>query len=210
MSSELLPTDKHELLEQIAQNIPGLIYINDMNSMKNIWINNAASHLLGYSPEEIAAMGNQFYVENIHPEDKPIFVDSVQFFHHHPNAQWRGTYRVKHKNGDWKWFTAIGSVFKKNNDGTPALILGIMFDVTERMPTDERLERLLKENKTLKREVIFLKLSSQEKKITEMLLLGHSTQEISNQLFISPLTVKTHRRNIYKKLNINSIDELRS
>ena len=209
MSTDLLTLDKNLLFEEIARQIPGLIYINNINSMSNEWTNDFVTQLLGYTPQEIKNAGHQFYIDNIHPEDKPVFIDSMSFFMENPDQQWRGTYRIKHKNGEWKWVTAVGSVFKKNADGTPALILGIAFDITERSKTDERLKQLLKENTELKESLYEKQLSEQEQKVVRLLLDGKSSAQIAIELFISPLTVKTHRRNIYKKLNIKSINELK-
>ena len=37
---------------------------------------------------------------------------------------------------------------------------------------------------------------------------GLSSKEIAEQLFVSSFTVDTHKKNIYKKLNISSTAEL--
>ena len=47
-------------------------------------------------------------------------------------------------------------------------------------------------------------LSQREKEIIELLLLGKKNEEIGDQLFISPNTVKNHVHNIYRKLNIKN------
>jgi two-component system NarL family response regulator len=53
-------------------------------------------------------------------------------------------------------------------------------------------------------------LSGRELEIIQMLSKGHSNESISNELFISALTVKTHRRNIQKKLSAdNSLQMIR-
>ncbi len=49
------------------------------------------------------------------------------------------------------------------------------------------------------------KLSTREMQILQLLKTGISNREIGKQLFISELTVKTHRKNIMSKLNVSSI-----
>jgi DNA-binding NarL/FixJ family response regulator len=49
------------------------------------------------------------------------------------------------------------------------------------------------------------KLSPREKDVLRLLAKGLSNKEISEQLFISPHTVITHRKNITRKLNIKSV-----
>jgi len=51
-------------------------------------------------------------------------------------------------------------------------------------------------------------LSSREIEIIQMILHQQDTKTIAEKLHLSPLTVKTHRKNIFKKLRINNISGL--
>ncbi|TBN03985.1 response regulator transcription factor [Hyunsoonleella flava] len=52
-----------------------------------------------------------------------------------------------------------------------------------------------------------IKITRREKEIIEELLKGHNVPQIAETLFISAHTVETHKKNIFKKLDIhNSID----
>lgn len=53
-----------------------------------------------------------------------------------------------------------------------------------------------------------LKLSSREKEILQMIKNGDSTKDIAATLFISELTVKTHRKNIMAKMDAKNVAEL--
>jgi DNA-binding NarL/FixJ family response regulator len=53
-----------------------------------------------------------------------------------------------------------------------------------------------------------IKLSSREVEILELLKQGFSNKIISEKLFISELTVKTHRKNIMQKMGVSNIVEL--
>ena len=52
------------------------------------------------------------------------------------------------------------------------------------------------------------KLSCRELEVVELMLTGHSSMAISLHLGIALPTVKSHRRNIFKKLSISSLAEL--
>ncbi|MBU3678129.1 MAG: response regulator transcription factor [Candidatus Kapabacteria bacterium] len=52
-------------------------------------------------------------------------------------------------------------------------------------------------------------LSPREEDIMRAFALGKSYKEISDEMFIAPETVKTHIRNVYKKLQVNSRTGLR-
>ncbi|MEY8847803.1 LuxR C-terminal-related transcriptional regulator [Psychroserpens sp. XS_ASV72] len=53
-------------------------------------------------------------------------------------------------------------------------------------------------------------LTKQEQNVLELLLQNKSNKAIAESLFVSVSTVKTHVNNVYKKLNVNSRDELKS
>ncbi len=53
-----------------------------------------------------------------------------------------------------------------------------------------------------------LKLSSREKEILQMIKDGNNTNDIAVALFISVLTVKTHRKNIMAKMDVKNVAAL--
>jgi DNA-binding NarL/FixJ family response regulator len=55
----------------------------------------------------------------------------------------------------------------------------------------------------------FSDLSPREEDIMRAFALGKSYKEISEELFIAPETAKTHIRNVYKKLQVNSRSALK-
>jgi len=65
-------------------------------------------------------------------------------------------------------------------------------------------ERLAEKNN----DIHTLHLTEREKEIIRFSANGMSSNEMAEKLFLSPHTVNTHRRNIYKKLGINNIKEL--
>ena len=53
-----------------------------------------------------------------------------------------------------------------------------------------------------------MKLTRREIEVIQRLARGFNTAEIADQLFLSPHTIETHRKNIFRKLEINSIADL--
>lgn len=53
-----------------------------------------------------------------------------------------------------------------------------------------------------------VKLTKREIEIIILISAGKSSQTIADELFLSPLTVETHKKNIFKKLQVNSSVEL--
>lgn len=51
-------------------------------------------------------------------------------------------------------------------------------------------------------------LSAREREVYNLIIEGYRTNEISNRLYISVNTVKFHKKNIYRKMNVCTQDEL--
>jgi DNA-binding CsgD family transcriptional regulator len=54
----------------------------------------------------------------------------------------------------------------------------------------------------------FNQLSKREKEIAMMVVQGNSSVEIAEKLFLSLLTVNTHRRNLFQKLGFKNLAQL--
>jgi len=53
-----------------------------------------------------------------------------------------------------------------------------------------------------------LKLSSREKEILQLLIAGYSNKEMATKLFLSEMTIKTHRKNIMSKFDAHNLADL--
>jgi len=92
----------------------------------------------------------------------------------------------------------------------------VIMPIVERLQQDRNLERYRTDFELLVRYIedltsdlasdikIVESLSVSELRIASMIKNGISSEEIARHLYISPSTVKTHRRNIRKKLNIHN------
>ena len=62
-------------LREIIGLLPAVVFINEIrqqgnnHSMCNVWTNQRGLDFMGYSQEEITAMGYEFFVRTMHPED---------------------------------------------------------------------------------------------------------------------------------------------
>lgn len=74
------------------------------------------------------------------------------------------------------------------------------------IPQDLRIsiDNLHRENPSESNTTSNNELSKREYEIIRLISMGHTNKEISEILFISPLTVKTHRSNILRKLDIKN------
>lgn len=74
---------------------------------------------------------------------------------------------------------------------------------------DPRVKEILMDSfNSKKRQTYAAPLTKREKQITGLIAEGYTTKEIADKLFVSPLTVDTHRKNIFSKLGIKKVAEL--
>lgn len=53
-----------------------------------------------------------------------------------------------------------------------------------------------------------IELTTRETQILHMILMGFRRSKIAEKLEVSPETIKTHRKNLMRKLDVNNITEL--
>ena len=114
----------------------------------NIVVYNAAKiKALGYSEDEMPEkVTYQFFTEKIHPEDYEKTMKNMKDHMLGLTSAYEISYRIRTKAGDWRWFYDRGTVTKRDQEGRPLTVAGIVFDITEQ----KAMEELLKEqNKKL-------------------------------------------------------------
>ncbi len=146
------------LIDRLGENIPGLVYVYDLIEQRNVFTNRPLAALLGYSPEQVRAMGSHLLASIVHPDDIPRVVA-----HHAEMANLAEgqvveiEFRVRTALGDWLWLHAWESVLTRNAAGRTCRFLGIAHDVTARVRAEDELresQRLLAESEQRWRSIV--------------------------------------------------------
>ncbi len=123
---------------------------------------------------EVAEVEGKSFVPFIHPEDVSICSDYFQRILTTGKKQDAIEYRIKHKNGSWRWHTSNSSAIRDTN-GNVLYFVGICHDITDRKQAEVALRE------SVQRETLLNRLSSQ---IRASLDLNHivetAVQEIHN------------------------------
>ncbi|WP_082886673.1 response regulator [Flavisolibacter tropicus] len=100
---------------------------------------------------------------------------------------------------------ALGYVLK--NSGSQVLYAAIQSAFKGQRYTDPKLKDVLPNEK---HEVFpdAIKLSQREKEIIKLIIEGKGSKEIADLLFLSELTISTHRKNINRKLGVSNLATL--
>ncbi|MBD2560463.1 MULTISPECIES: PAS domain S-box protein [Nostoc] len=87
---------------------------------------------------EIAEVEGKSFIPFVHPDDVHICADYFQRILTTNDKQDAIEYRVKHKNGSWRWHTSNSSAIRDGN-GNVLNFVGICYDTTDRKQAEEAL-----------------------------------------------------------------------
>ncbi|MEG4807085.1 PAS domain S-box protein [Microcoleus sp. F8-D3] len=132
--------ESQHFIQAIADSNPNLLYVYDVIEQRNVYTNRQISTMLGYTAEEIQDMGTAMMPILVHSDDLPKFFESIQKIDEAKDGEViECQYRMKHKNGEWRWMHSWDTVFLRTADGKPKQILGTANDITDRKLAQEKL-----------------------------------------------------------------------
>ncbi len=97
--------------------------------------------MLGYAESEFPDIGAA-WIEHIHPDDKDRVLTEVQEYFAGNQALYSVEFRMRCKDGSWKWIMARGKLISRDSDGNPLRMIGTHTDITERIEAQEEILRL--------------------------------------------------------------------
>jgi PAS domain S-box-containing protein len=126
--------------QQIAEAMPGVLFVHDLIEQRNIYTNRQITDFLGYTSEQVQAMGADVIPMLVHPDDLERVLGYFESFRFAPE----GTvleieYQVRHANGGWRWMHSQSVVFNRTVEGLARQILGVSIDITDRKQAETNL-----------------------------------------------------------------------
>ncbi|MEG4578194.1 PAS domain S-box protein [Microcoleus sp. MON1_C5] len=136
--------ESQRFAQQIAGASPNMLYVYDLIEQKNIYANASLYRILGYTVEEIQAIGPWIMSTLMHPEDAIKIPDYLQQVATGAEGEiFEIEYRIRHKDGFWRWIVSRDTVFAKTADGKLKQILGTGTDITESKQAEDEIKLLL-------------------------------------------------------------------
>ena len=99
--------------------------------------------MIGYEDHEFPDLASAWEAQ-IHPEDQATVRLCLEHYLASLNPGYYIEFRMRHKDGSWKWILARGMVVRRDPEGKPLRMVGSHTDITERKSADEERDRLLK------------------------------------------------------------------
>ena len=195
-------------LEPAFDLIPGAVIIHYLHPHRLLYMNRYGVKNLNTTLEELRNMGNEYYDRFFNIEDADEYVPKVlNLVAHNNDKELISFFQQVRPTGEseWRWHLCGTRIFFHDDAGKPYATISVAIPIDKEHYYTRKIERLLEENLFLKNNsALFASLSVREKEILTLTAQGVSTFDIAARLYLSEETVKTHRRNIKRKLKAES------
>lgn len=122
---------ENDLLQQIAGQLPAIVYAYDAGEGKVQFMNRQMENVLGYSLADLTSTGTNF-MQLVPEEDQEGVKTSLNAYHTLPlNGSYTYDVRLKHREGSTRSFRAVGTVVQRNDAGHAITLLFIAQDISD-------------------------------------------------------------------------------
>src|SRR5262249_33429434 len=110
----------------------------DLRDHSHVFVNRRVAEVIGYTPDEVIELRADFISKLVHPDDLVGLADYERDLGMLADeATVSREYRVRHRDGRWRWFESYETVFGRDANGEPLQIIGTASDITERKHAEE-------------------------------------------------------------------------
>lgn len=173
----------------------------DNNQEVVIGYNNAFLTFSELKKNEISNNSDAFIQLIMHPNDAIIFKKVMQYLLKNPNCYYKSVHRLKAKNKSKYTSMYFHSIIQQEkNCSNTYKIINMCLPLSQ--------ESVILDNEKILGNDLLCTLSYREQNVAVLIAEGKTNKEISSILSISEETVKTHHRNIKRKLQVKNSTHL--
>lgn len=134
------------LIEKVNQTVPGAIYVFDLDQFRGIYSNNKLGEIIGYEHDELNELAERSIATLLHPEDQSGLTSHLEELRKAKDGEIRSfKYRIKDRNGTYRWLSNHESVFKRDENGRVVQTIGITLDIDQ----EQKVSEALRESKSV-------------------------------------------------------------
>ncbi|MBU0622610.1 MAG: EAL domain-containing protein [Gammaproteobacteria bacterium] len=113
----------------------------DWNLENNqVALSKGGQSMFGYTDDEIGSDISE-WSSRAHPDDVPHLLEALRKFFRERAERISSEFRVRCKDGSWKWILSRGMVVHRNEEGRVTRMIGTHTDLTERKRAEETIQR---------------------------------------------------------------------
>lgn len=199
-------------IEAIGDYLPGNVLVTNLTTFSTEYMNQSGCNILMHSVEELEQLGPAYFEKFFVKEEMKECIGRYIQMQQHQDASsiFNFAHRVKPlKAPFYKWYFASAKLLFEPGKPVSNKMIVIVNEVNTLCSLAKKINDVLEESEWMKKNFSkFCRLTAKEKEIIRLLVLGGNTNFIADALFITKLTVNTHRRNIKHKLEIKTFAEL--
>ena len=218
--------NRYSFFKKMISLIPGVIYLQNFETQQYLFISEGSASITGYTNTEMMALGREYILSRIHPEDMETYASShfkrfIEFIENLSASEIKKcrfsvNYRFKRKDGEYIKVLQQYVILEVNEAGYPLLSLGILTDITLHKTDDKMIFSTAFYDKKKGFEVIStesypqeqLAITKREYEVIRFIRQGLSSKQIADKMYLSGHTVNAHRRNILRKTGCKNSAEL--
>jgi PAS domain S-box-containing protein len=142
------------LARKITDLTPSMIGVYNQQTGEYLYVNHAIVPLLGYQPGDLLREGVAFFRDKIHPEDIPRITreseEAMRRLESQPgdedsNGIQEYRYRMRHKEGHYRWVQTLRSVFERNKNGSIEKMISLSTDITDAVVNSQLIQQKTEE-----------------------------------------------------------------
>ncbi|AHM59700.1 regulatory protein LuxR [Flammeovirgaceae bacterium 311] len=217
----------HPQFEQVMNQSCAYCFSIDYTSLTYIFISSGVGRVLGYEQKEWLEQGLSFFFKILHPEDREamrrVHLDTMQIWlatsqRERTDLSFNFDYRVVASDGRVVRINQHTVFVEADAEGIPLVDFSVCTDISSYKsdgPVSLHIRKSSSGKHTFEEQHIIyddvsrpIALSHRELEIIRLLSEGLNSRQVSQKLYISQHTVRTHRKNILKKTKCNSTVEL--
>jgi DNA-binding CsgD family transcriptional regulator len=182
------------------------IFLYDIKQKKHLWVNDGYLEQYGTKDRNLVIGQDTFLCDNIEPTDLRL-IQSFLINDLREKKTLRAHYRKKNSEGQWEWYLATGKLLDSQMDSHD-LLIGFTLNLSKEVSINNMWEKLLRENIRLNNKSKTSIITTREKEVLRLFATGLTQKEVANKLDISFYTVETHKKRLFEKLKVNSLQGL--
>ncbi|MGV3527459.1 MAG: PAS domain-containing sensor histidine kinase [Flavisolibacter sp.] len=184
--------DNQTFIRKITDATPSIIASYNVNTGQYVFVSQGFRKLLGYEPELLMHKGIAFVQSIMHPDDVESVMEKNREAMHQAHTDPEDnsmviefTYRMRHQNGEYRWFHTYGTIFDRNAENQVEHVLNITLDVTDQVEAAEKIreqEHFIQQIADASPTILYLFDVEQQKVVyinrEIFFVLGHTPDEI--------------------------------
>lgn len=212
MTNDYLIERKIREIAATADQYPGVVIMHNWVYNRVEYMSARGLALLGTTLPELRALGPGYHERYFNPQEAHEYVPKLFQLMERNDLNYTVSFFQQVRTGpnqSFEWYLSASRIIERDAQGQPLLVLTVAQSIDPASHITHKVQRLLDENTFLRTHYgQFASLTSRERQVLRAIALGESAPEIAERLFISPQTAETHRRNLRRKLRVESTFEL--